>query len=99
MLRSLGVSILMCALLQSPVSAAPEYSLRGIVKDRSGAVIANANIALRTGTQEFTQTTKPDGKFSFARLDVSSGTLVISAKGFSVSTTDWRANDNDLAIT
>src|SRR6516165_5081089 len=99
MLRSLGVSILMCALLQSPVSAAPEYSLRGIVKDRSGAVIANANIALRTGTQEFTQTTKPDGKFSFARLDVSSGTLVISAKGFSVSTTDWRANDNDLAVT
>jgi len=99
MLRSLGVSILMCVLLQAPVSAAPEYSLRGTVTDRSGAAVANANIALRTATQEFTQTTRPDGTFSFVGLDVSSGTLVISANGFAVSMTNWRAGDNDLAVT
>ena len=99
MLRSLGVSILMCVLLQAPVSAASEYSLRGTVTDRSGAAVANANIALRTATQEFTQTTRPDGTFSFVGLDVSSGTLVISANGFAVSMTNWRASDNDLAVT
>jgi len=99
MLRSLGVSILMCVLLQAPVSAASEYSLRGTVTDRSGAAVANANIALRTATQEFTQTTRPDGTFSFVGLDVSSGTLVISANGFAVSMTNWRAGDNDLAVT
>ena len=99
MLRSLGVSILMCVLLQAPVSAAPEYSLRGTVTDRSGAAVANANIALRTATQEFSQTTRPDGTFSFVGLDVSSGTLVISANGFAVSMTNWRAGDNDLAVT
>jgi outer membrane receptor protein involved in Fe transport len=89
----------MCVLLQAPVSAAPEYSLRGTVTDRSGAAVANANIALRTATQEFTQTTRPDGTFSFVGLDVSSGTLVISANGFAVSMTNWRAGDNDLAVT
>ena len=99
MLRSLGVSILMCVLLQAPVSPASEYSLRGTVTDRSGAAVANANIALRTATQEFTQTTRPDGTFSFVGLDVSSGTLVISANGFAVSMTNWRAGDNDLAVT
>ena len=99
MLLSLGVSILICVLLQAPVSAASDYSLQGTVKDRSGAVVVNASITLRTGTQEFTQTTRPDGTFSFPGLDVSSGTLVISANGFAASMTSWRAGDNDLAIT
>ena len=69
------------------------------MKDRSGAVVVNADVTLRTATQEFTQTTRSDGTFSFTGLDVSSGTLAISAKGFAVSMTEWRAGDNDLAIT
>jgi len=95
----LGVSILMCLLLQAQESAASRYQLRGIVKDRSGAVVGNANITLLTATQEFEQTTRPDGSFRFEALEVSSGTLIISAKGFAVIMTDWQAGNNDLAIT
>lgn len=90
---------MLCVLLQAPISAASDYSLQGIVKDRSGAVVVNADVTFRTATQEFTQTTRSDGTFSFTGLDVSSGTLAISAKGFAVSMTEWRAGGNDLAIT
>ena len=86
-------------LLLAEAWASPVASLHGEVKDRSGALVANADVALHTTTHVFTQTTRSDGKFSFTGLDVSSGTLVISAKGFAATTIDWRAGNNDQTIT
>lgn len=86
-------------LLLAEAWASPVASLHGEVKDRSGAMVGNADVALHTATHVFTQTTRSDGKFSFTGLDVSSGTLVISAKGFAATTIDWRAGNNDQTIT
>src|ERR1700690_3041621 len=59
--------------------AAPPQELRGVVKDRSGAVIAKAQVLLRADGQETTGRTQADGSFVFPGVTATSGTMVVSA--------------------
>ena len=71
--------------------AGPPQELRGAVKDRSGAVIAKAQVLLRVDGQEISRTTQADGSFVFTGITATSGTLVVNASGFATSTTAWQA--------
>src|ERR1035438_9090460 len=86
-------------IMQFSLWAAPPQELRGVVKDRSGAVIAKAQVLLRADGQEISRTTQADGSFVFTGLTATSGTLVVSASGFATSTTAWQAGANQLSIT
>jgi outer membrane receptor protein involved in Fe transport len=79
--------------------AVPPQELRGMVKDRSGAVIVRAQVLLRADGQEITRTTQADGSFVFTGITATSGTLVVNASGFATSTTAWQAGANPLSIT
>src|ERR1035438_4987933 len=79
--------------------AAPPQELRGVVKDRSGAVIAHAQVLLRVDGQEISRTTQADGSFVFTGVTATNGSLVVSASGFATSTTAWQAGTNQLSIT
>ncbi len=70
-----------------------------MVKDRSGAVIAKAQVLLRADAQEISRTTQADGSFVFTGITATSGSLVVSASGFATSTTTWQAGTNQLSIT
>src|SRR5271167_664392 len=94
-------AILALVFILLPLSAwsSPQQDLRGTVKDRSGAVIARAQVLLRADGRQFSRVTQPDGTFVFTGISAASGTIVVSAPGFSTSTTAWQAGQNDLAIT
>src|ERR1700690_3913549 len=97
-LRFPVIAILALLLVQQAWSA-PQQDVRGTVKDRTGAVIARAQVTLRTDAQDFTQATQPDGSFAFRGVSAASGSLIVSATGFATSTTPWHAGQSDLAIT
>ena len=78
---------------------APQQEVRGTVKDRSGAVIARAQVVLRVDGQEFRRVTQPDGTFVFTGMSAASGNVIVSAPGFATSTTAWQAGANELSIT
>src|ERR1035438_8763257 len=86
-------------IMQFSLWAAPPQELRGVVKDRSGAVIAKAQVLLRADGQEISRTTQADGSFVFPGVTATSGTLVVSASGFATSTIAWQAGANQLTIT
>src|SRR5271165_1077318 len=90
---------LMLALVQLPAWSAPQPEVRGTVKDGTGAVIARAQVLLRADGQEFRRVTQPDGTFTFTGVTAASGSVIVSAPGFSTSTTAWQAGQNELAIT
>jgi outer membrane receptor protein involved in Fe transport len=79
--------------------AATSYDLRGVVKDRSGAVIARAQVILHVAGQDFGATTQPDGTFVFSNVAADSGTVEIGAPGFATTTVAWQSGKGPLSIT
>ena len=73
--------------------------VRGTVKDRSGAVVARAQVALRAGGVERNTTAQSDGSFRFADVNAARGTIVVSASGFAASSTVWQAGQGEVVIT
>src|ERR1035441_10679410 len=86
-----AVITLIFLITQFSLWAAPPQELRGVVKDRSGAVIAKAQVLLRADGQEISRTTQADGSFVFTGVTATNGSLVVSASGFATSTTAWQA--------
>jgi outer membrane receptor protein involved in Fe transport len=94
-----AVVAVVCQITQLSLWAAPPQELRGVVKDRSGAVIAKAQVLLRVDGQELSRTTGADGSFVFTGVTGSGGTVVVNASGFATSITAWQASANQLSIT
>ncbi len=92
----LGILILFASLY---ALSAPQRDLHGTVKDRSGAVIARAQVVLRADGQEFNRVTQSDGTFAFTGVTAESGSVIVTASGFATSTTDWKAGQSELSIT
>lgn len=78
---------------------AASNEVRGTVKDRSGAVIARAQVVLHAAGQNFGQVTQPDGSFVFSGVAADAGTIEISASGFAKAVVNWHAGEAALAIT
>ena len=90
---------LIIALVPLHAWSAPQQEVRGTVKDRSGAVIARAQVVLRADGVEFNRVTQSDGTFVFTGITAESGSVTVSASGFATSTSDWKAGQNELSIT
>ena len=101
-LRLAGVRALIALALlavQNFAWAASSQNIRGTVKDRSGAVIAKAQVILHVEGQDFGQVTQPDGAFEFSGVAGNSGTVEVRALGFATTTVPWSADKNQLSIT
>src|SRR5271165_2948979 len=57
--------------------AASSQDVRGVVKDRSGAVVARAQVTLRVAGQNFDRVTQPDGTFVFSDVTADTGTIQV----------------------
>jgi outer membrane receptor protein involved in Fe transport len=79
--------------------ATPADTVRGIVKDRSGAVVARAQVVFRTADQSFSRVTQPDGTFVFNALPTDNGTIEVSAPGFETMRVSWSSGASPLTIT
>jgi outer membrane receptor protein involved in Fe transport len=93
------VGLMAFLMAQSLAWADPQQEVRGVVKDRSGAVVARAQVELTAEGQQFTRLTQPDGTFVFSGITASSGTIVVTASGFAAATTVWSAGQNQFTIT
>ena len=93
-----GVATLLLSLVQLYVSADSQQEIRGTVKDRSGAVVARAQVELHMGNQVLSRVTQADGTFVFDGVTGSSGMIVVTASGFAPTTTPWSAGQNQLTI-
>ena len=80
-------------------AAATQQEIRGTVTDRSGAVIARAQVVLHVNGQNFGRVTQPDGTFVFSGIVADSGTIEVRSSGFATATATWTAGDKPLAIT
>ena len=66
----------------------------GIVRDATGAMIANATVNLRSDALRATTATAYDGRFSFSQVPGTTGTLEVRANGFAVVRQSWNAEAN-----
>jgi len=95
----IGWLIAVVLMLSAVLLATSRSDVRGVVKDRSGAVIARAQVVLHVDGQNFgTTSTQPDGTFVFTGLDADSAMVEVRASGFTTTTTQWRAGEGALAI-
>lgn len=93
------VGLLLLLIAPSLALADAPQEVRGTVKDRSGAVVARAQVVLTLEGQQLTRVTQPDGTFVFSGVTASSGTIVVTASGFATTTTAWHAGENQITIT
>ena len=93
--RIVPLAITLYLFLGSWDAVAQTIRIEGVVRDRSGAVIPGALVELESGDYRATNTSDPQGQFIFASVPGTSGTLVVSAKGFSSVREDWNSGVNE----
>jgi outer membrane receptor protein involved in Fe transport len=96
----LRIAVAFLLVYVSPHSLAwcQQQEVRGVVKDRTGGVIARAQVLLRVDDRQLSRVTQADGSFVFSGIAASSGSLTVSAPGFATSTMEWHGR-NDVSIT
>ena len=72
------------------MASGEEASLRGSVRDASGAAIAGAITTLSAQNFSATATTDSTGAFVFAGVPDGSGSLTVTATGFADARISWR---------
>lgn len=75
-----------------------QQSVSGTVKDRSGAVVPSAQVALHAGESVVSQTTNSQGEFSFSGVTSSLGEVTVSIAGFKTENASWHSGDKPLLI-
>jgi outer membrane receptor protein involved in Fe transport len=80
--------------LAFPGLSAQTAQVDGVVRDASGAVIANATVNLRSDPFRATTETDNDGRFWFSHVLGTTGTLAVSAEGFIVARQSWKVEAN-----
>ena len=84
--------------LYLPAWAGTQQEIRGTVTDRSGAVVARAQVVLHVNGQNFGRVTQPDGTFFFNGVAADSGTIEVQSPGFATASVPWKAGDKPLTI-
>jgi len=80
--------------LAFPGLSAQTTQVDGVVRDASGAVIAHATVNLRSDPFRATTETDNNGRFSFPHVLGTTGTLEVSAEGFTVARQSWKVEAN-----
>lgn len=87
-------TLLLLVLFLATVAArlfAQTTQVEGIVRDSSGAVVAGATVVIQSGSYQATTMTDAGGHFTLALVAGTSGTVEISANGFSALRQSWNA--------
>src|SRR5271165_5377088 len=77
--------------------SAQAVQVEGIVRDASGAAIAQARVDLRSDSVRTTTETDTAGRFSFSHVVGRMGTLEVSAAGFAVARQSWNVEANQTS--
>jgi len=75
----------------SPVVLAQGTHVEGVVRDASGASVPGAQVKLTAGSYSAQTTTDNSGNFAFDGVSATSGTIVVTAKGFQRAEETWTA--------
>ncbi len=73
----------------APAARAQGVRVEGIVRDSSGAAIVGAQIEIHAKSYSATTASDSAGAFSFEHVPESSGTVVVTAKGFARLEKNW----------
>src|SRR4051794_620359 len=89
--RLLRVSFLF---LVSPLLllAAETFTVDGTIRDSTGATVAGAAVSLQSESFNARTFTDPNGRFAFANVPRSMGTLTVQAKGYSNAELPYASN-------
>jgi outer membrane receptor protein involved in Fe transport len=88
---------LLLALVWAPLVWAQGIRVVGVVRDSSGASVPGARVVLSAGSYTADTTTDPAGAFAFDGVTASSGTVVVTAKGFQPLQQAWSAGGGGAA--
>src|SRR6058998_412084 len=78
---------LLCAL--STLTMAQQTKVAGTVKDPSGAAISSARVTLHSAHKTEIAQSNSQGRFEFSDLPDLTGTLEVTANGFTPATQPW----------
>ena len=98
-LRSWVIATILTCVLGLPAVVFAQQEVRGTVTDRSGAVVARAQVILHVDGQDFGRVSQPDGTFIFDGVAGNSGTIEVRASGFATATVPWNAGDKTVNVT
>lgn len=93
--------LIMAALLLAATWVAAQSSVRvaGVVRDSSGAAIAGAHVDLRAAHFSASLKTGADGHFAFPSVPDATGSVRVSASGFTPADQDWSAGTGQADLT
>lgn len=80
-----------------PNALAQNVRVEGVVRDATGASVAQAVVTLQSGAFSASATTDDSGKFIFTGVPHESGTIAAQAKGFTVMSKPWSAGVGAVA--
>jgi outer membrane receptor protein involved in Fe transport len=93
------ISALLMLTIPALARAATPQNVRGTVVDRSGAVVARAQVVLHISGQDFGRVSQADGSFIFSDVAADAGSIEVNAPGFEKTTAAWRAGDGPITVT
>jgi outer membrane receptor protein involved in Fe transport len=77
---------------------AQTITVKGVVRDSTGAAIAGASVELKSGTFSATILTGSSGEFAFSDVPGSSGAFTVRANGFAEAHRNWNFSSGSLEI-
>jgi outer membrane receptor protein involved in Fe transport len=88
--------VLILVALAAPTLSAQSVRVEGVVRDPSGAVVVGASVRLQSGPHQASTSTNTDdrGLFSFSGVSAASGTISVTAHGFTAAQASWNAPGN-----
>jgi len=95
--RSIFNCLLSCLLIAVPSLATANVTVDGVVRDSSGNTLKSASVTLKSGSFSVSIRTDPDGRFSFAGVPQTEGTIDVAAQGFMAVHQSWQG-DGSIAV-
>src|SRR6185437_2800147 len=89
--------IVFFASLFCPAHAQQTFSVSGVVRDRTGAAVAGAEVRFHSSKFDSSTRTAQDGSFEMA-VPEPSGAVSVSAAGFAAAEQAWTASTRELSF-
>ena len=83
----------------STSAAAQHFAVTGTVRDTTGAVIAGAEVTLRSPQSNQSTKTGPDGGFVFSAVTGATGSVRVTANSFATAEQTWSATSETVQLT
>ena len=92
--RSILNCLLSCLLIAVPSIATASVTVDGVVRDSSGNILKWARVTLKSGSFSVSIRTDADGRFSFADVPQTAGTIDVAVQGFMPLHQSWQGDGN-----